>query len=45
MSRLNPALVLKYFESTVLDPYTVSGKASVALFNELVATASIGVQV
>jgi Sensors of blue-light using FAD len=45
MSRLNPALVLKYFESTVLDPYAVSGKASVALFNELVATASIGVQV
>jgi hypothetical protein len=45
MSRLNPALVLKYFEGTVLDPYAVSGQASLALFNELVATASIGVQV
>ena len=45
MSRLNPALVLKYSESAVLDPYAVSGKASLALFNELVATASIGVQV
>jgi Sensors of blue-light using FAD len=45
MSRLNPALVLKYSESAVLDPYAVSGQASLALFNELVATASIGVQV
>ena len=45
MSRLNPALVLKYSESAVLDPYAVSGKASLALFNELVATASVGVQV
>jgi len=45
MSRLNPALVLKYSEGTQLDPYAVSGQASLALFNELVATASIGVQV
>jgi hypothetical protein len=45
MSRLNPALVLKYSEGAVLDPYAVSGQASLALFNELVATASIGVQV
>ena len=44
MSRLNPALVLKYSEAALLDPYAVSGKASLALFNELVATASIGVQ-
>ncbi len=45
MSRLNPSLVLKYSEGTVLDPYAVSGQASLALFHELVATASIGVQV
>ena len=45
MSRLNPALLLKYSESSVLDPYAVSGKASLALFNELVKTASVGVQV
>ena len=45
MNRLNPALVLKYSEGTQLDPYAVSGQASLALFNELVATASIGVQV
>jgi hypothetical protein len=45
MSRLNPAVLLKYSESATLDPYAVSGKASLALFNELVATASVGVQV
>lgn len=42
MNRLNPALLLKYSESAVLDPYSVPGKASLALFNELVATASVG---
>lgn len=41
MARLNPALLLKYSESAVLDPYSVSGKVSMALFNELVATASV----
>jgi hypothetical protein len=41
MSRLNPAMLLKYSESAVLDPYAVSGKVSMALFNELVATASV----
>jgi hypothetical protein len=44
MSRLNPVFVLKYSEGALLDPYAVSGKASLALFNELVDTASIGVQ-
>ncbi len=41
MNRLNPALLLKYSERAVLDPYAVSGEASLALFNELVATASV----
>ena len=41
MNRLNPALLLKYSETAVLDPYAVSGKVSMALFNELVATASV----
>ncbi|HEY3635791.1 MAG TPA: BLUF domain-containing protein [Caldimonas sp.] len=45
MNRLNPALVLKYSQKSLLDPYAVSGRASLALFNELVETASIGVQV
>jgi hypothetical protein len=41
MSRLNPALLLKYSEGPALDPYGVSGKVSMALFDELMATASI----
>ena len=41
LSRLNPSLLMKYSEKAVLDPYSVSGKASMALFAELVATASI----
>ena len=41
LSRLNPALVMKYSETAVLDPFSVSGDVSMALFNELVATASI----
>ena len=41
MNRLNPALLLKYSEHAVLDPYAVSGQASMALFTELVATASV----
>lgn len=41
MARLNPSLLLKYSEAAVLDPYAVSGRVSMALFNELVATASV----
>lgn len=41
MARLNPALLLKYSEAAVLDPYAVSGKVSMALFNELVANAAV----
>jgi hypothetical protein len=41
LSRLNPALLLKYSETAALDPYAVSGQVSMALFDELVATASI----
>ena len=41
LARLNPGLLLKYSEAAVLDPYTVSGKVSKALFAELVATASV----
>jgi len=41
MNRLNPALLLRYSERAVLDPYPVPGKVSMALFNELVATASV----
>ena len=41
MGRLNPALLLKYSERPVLDPYSVSGDVSMALFSDLVATASV----
>jgi hypothetical protein len=41
MARLNPALLLKYSATPELDPYAVSGKVSLAMFDELVATASI----
>ena len=41
MGRLNPALLLKYSECAKLDPYAVSGKVSVALFDELVAPAVV----
>jgi hypothetical protein len=41
LGRLNPALLLKYSETAVLDPYAVSGEVSMALLDELVATASI----
>ena len=41
MPRLNPALLLKYSEKPTLDPFAVSGQVSMALFEELCATASI----
>jgi hypothetical protein len=41
MARLNPALVMKYSETAALDPFAVSGSVSMALFEELVATAAI----
>lgn len=41
MTRLNPAVLLKYSETATLDPYAVSGKVTAALFEELVATAAI----
>lgn len=41
LDRINPSLLLKYSECATLDPYCVTGKASMALFDELMATASI----
>jgi hypothetical protein len=41
LSHLNASLLLKYSETASLDPYAVSGAVSMALFNELVATASV----
>ncbi|HVR48635.1 MAG TPA: BLUF domain-containing protein [Pseudorhodoferax sp.] len=41
LNRLNHAILLKYSEKAELDPYAVSGKVSLALLEELMATASI----
>ena len=41
MARLNRALLLKYSATPTLDPFSVSGDVSMALFEELVATAAI----
>jgi hypothetical protein len=41
LSKVNPSLLLKYSERAVLDPYAVSGRVSMALLEELIATASI----
>lgn len=41
LSKLNTSILLKYSEKAELDPYAVSGKVSLALLEELMATASI----
>ena len=41
LSRLNPALVLKYSETAKLDPYTMSGHSLMALVHELVSSGAI----
>ena len=41
LAKLNPGLVLKYSPTAALDPYAVSGAVSLALLDELAATASI----
>lgn len=41
LSKLNHSILLKYSERPELDPYAVSGKVSLALLEELMATAAI----
>jgi hypothetical protein len=41
LARLNPALLLKFSEKPALDPFAVSGRVSMALFEELMATAAV----
>jgi hypothetical protein len=41
LTKLNPGLLLKYSATATLDPFSVSGEVSLALLDELVATASI----
>jgi hypothetical protein len=41
LSKINTSTLLKYSEFPSLNPYALSGKASMALLDELIATASI----
>lgn len=41
LAKINTSIVLKYSERSAFDPYGVSGKVSLALLKELMATASI----
>jgi hypothetical protein len=41
MAKINSSILLKYAERPELDPYSVSGTVSLALLEELMATASI----
>lgn len=41
LARINPSIVLKYSERPVLDPFRVPGDVSMAMLEELIATASI----
>ncbi len=41
LAKVNPSMLLKYSEKPALDPFALSGKASMALLEELIATAQI----
>lgn len=41
LSKINTNILMKYSEKPELDPYSVSGHVSLALLEELMATASI----
>jgi hypothetical protein len=41
LAKINPSLLLKYSDRPTLDPFAASGRASMALLEELIATAQI----
>lgn len=41
IDKINSSLLLKYAEKAELNPFSVSGKVSMALLEELIATASV----
>jgi len=41
LSKINHSILLKYSEKPELDPYSVSGRVSLALLEDLMATAAI----
>lgn len=45
LSRVNPSLLLKYHERAVLNPFASSVSTTMALLDELVATAAVSTRV
>ncbi|MDX2089159.1 MAG: BLUF domain-containing protein [Kofleriaceae bacterium] len=41
IAKVNPSLLLKYSDRATLDPFRCSGRATMAMLEEMVATASI----
>ena len=41
VAKVNPSLLLKHSEKAALDPFSCSGRASMALLDELIATAAV----
>ena len=41
LAKVNPGLLLKYHEKPALNPFATSGQATMALLDELVATAAV----
>jgi len=41
LAKVNPGTLLKYSEKPALDPFGASGKATMALLDELIATAAV----
>ena len=41
MARVNRSVLLKYSEAAVLDPFACTGRAAMALLDELIATAAV----
>ena len=41
LDQVNPSILLKYSATPKFDPFAASGKASLALFDELIATAVV----
>ncbi len=41
LARVNPSLLLKYSETPVIDPFACSGRATLALLDELIANGAV----
>ena len=41
VAKINPALLLKYSDKAILNPFACSGHASMRLLDELIATGSV----